>query len=234
MKSFKIIQIILSTTLLFLTACEDSELNFKEQVIPVVQAYLYSKDPVDDIRLTKMINYAMSDTMTISINDANIIIRSEGEIYELVASEGDSGYYFYPGDDLVVAPNKKFELEFEYHGEKISAETVVPDTPPQANISEEVLYMDQVNEFGDMMYAEWPDPIEITWENPNNDYYFFMIENVEENPDDIITFEMNFRGRFFFRSQPTNADYYTIQTRTLTQFGRYRVKIYVDRGAIIC
>ena len=221
---------VLTIPLLFMiNGCEESELVPEEKML-VVQAYLYTGEPVDDIRVTWLNSFANEDSVCQPVNNAEVTISSNDQVYELELFPGDSGYYYYPGN-LPVISGEEYSLEVKVNQEEITASTIVPAKPPYAEISNNVIYMKQVESFFDMREVERPDPIDITWDNPDQEYYFFVVENLEEDPEFVFSFmeeEEGFFGRrgFYMITEPTQLDFYQIQPMNLTYFGRYVVRFF--------
>jgi len=221
---------VLTIPLLFMiNGCEESELVPEEEML-VVQAYLYTGEPVDDIRVTWLNSFANEDSVCQPVNNAEVTISSNDQVFELELFPGDSGYYYYPGN-LPVICGEEYSLEVKVNQEEITATTIVPAKPPYAEISNNVIYMKQVESFFDMREVERPDPIDITWDNPEQEYYFFVIDNLEGNPELILPFmeEEEFPSRkfkFSMTTEPTQLDFYQIQPRSLIYFGKYMVRFF--------
>jgi len=87
--------LILSLAILILVACtEDSPVSPESDLI-VVRGYIYAGEPVNDIQLTGTLELGSEETKAPPINDATVSLLKDGQQYELVLSEGDSGYYHY-------------------------------------------------------------------------------------------------------------------------------------------
>jgi hypothetical protein len=122
--------------------CEESSPLLPEAEQVVVRAYLYANEPVTDIQLTTTYAITSEDTAGVPINDAAVSLEKNGQIYPLVSTPGDSGYYHYAGNDLEVSIGDKFKMVVEYHGEAITGETVIPTPPRNINISADRLVID--------------------------------------------------------------------------------------------
>jgi hypothetical protein len=78
---------------------------------------------------------------------------------------------------------------------------------------------------------EFPDPIELSWDNPSGNYYFFRIENSEDNPGSIRPDPPDDGpfswGGFVFQmvTRPVNGESYRIDKRDLTHYGTHRIKV---------
>jgi len=221
--------VLIIPLLFMINGCEEIEWVPEEDKV-VIEAYLYTGEPVDDIRITWMNSYASEDSICLPVNNAEVTILSNDQVYELELFPGDSGYYYYPGN-LPVISGEEYSLEVKVNQEEITASTIVPAKPPDAEISDNIIYMKQVESFYDMRGMEWPDPVDITWDNPEQEYYFFVINNLEETPELILPFmeEEEFSGRkfkFSMTTKPTQLDFYQIQPRSLTYFGQHMIRFF--------
>ncbi len=203
-------------------ACDDDPAGVSEEDLVVVQAYLYSGEPVTDVRVTFAIPLSSSASSATPINDASVRLIREGLTYDLVPS-GSDGYYQYPGDDLIVAADDVFRLEVTYQGDMASGETVVPRPPEDVNVSGDVLY---VPEFGRGMNLSF-DSLAVTWTNPEELFHYVVIENLDENAEAIFPDRIQRRmGGFRFVTLPTRDESYAINFRVLETLGPHRAKVY--------
>lgn len=194
----------------------------------VVEAFLFAGEPVDDIQLTQVLSFDSESTEPVYINDALVTLYRDDEMFGLIPAEGDSGFYHYPGDDLEIEIGETYSLEIEYLGEIVSAETTVPAPPAGVASSEEVLEIAPINQISDIGNIREIPQVEITWENPDADYYYVLVENIEENPSSINNSGFDFGGRanFFEVSEPVQEDFHIIQPNVLPQYGTYRVQVF--------
>lgn len=228
MKDIILIMISISIAALFAGCTKDYPLVPDSDLV-VVQAYLYANEPVRDIRLTSTLPLDADTTKAPPINDASITLIKDGQRYNLIPSPGDSGYYHYPGEDLRVAENDRFELEIDYRDRLISAQTVVPQAPAGLSLSgTKVTVPDFSGGFG------FPDrslmdslAVEVFWENRDQSLFFIVLDNVDENPVEIDPgFGGGFRLPIRFISQPLNRESFRLNFRMFTHLGRHRLKLY--------
>ena len=222
-----IIYILLLSFLFHACTDESEEIPFVNTAIVV--GYLYAGEPVQHIKVSSLIPFNADSTEEFYINDAEIDIINNGKSYRLTLSEGDSGYYHYPGEDLEILVGETYEFRMNYYGEEITAQTTVPQIPEGLAISTSDIYIEPIYEFYDLRNRDIGD-VNITWENDNGDYYYLLIDNVEDNPSpiDVNGILEGFMGgkNFSFITQPTQLDIYRIRGMTLQQYGTHRVKLY--------
>lgn len=213
-----------------LAACEEESISTIDTETPVVTSYLYAGQSLDSLHVSLSFSYARVDTTLITLNDLDITILANDQSYPLF-NIGE-GYYNNPG--LMIEDGKNYELSFDYDGENISSSTFVPEKR-EATLSNTTLELEKITNTGGFPgggggFTE-VDPIEITWTNTENEYYYVLIENMEENPEYVNDFlaemEGNFGRRFSLITEPRITDFHSINPRReITQFGTHRVIVF--------
>ncbi len=216
----KTIKLVMPLLIGMLLSCTEESPFIPDNEMVVVQAYLYADEAVRDIRLTSTLPIDADTSKAPPINDADVTLIKDGKRYLLSASPGDSGYYHYEGDDLTVNSGDLFKIEVNYKDEVITAETTVPDAPQGMVLSDTVLSIPDY-----YRPIEMTEEITLTWSNDDAQLYYVVVENIDENPEEILTF-MPSRGGKRMISLPTNRDYYTINFRTVSYRGRHRIRLY--------
>lgn len=222
--------LLLAASMAF-NACTSDEGEILDTQTAVVQGYLYAGQPVDSLRITQSYAYIRQDSTLLTLDDLQIQISDGTNTYPLLST--GEGYYMQP--DLVIASGKNYTLQFNWNNQTVSAQTYVPEQR-EAEVSAAEVYMTKITSGSGFNPGnlENTDPVEITWENPEGEYYYVVIKNLEESPEYINDFlaerEQNFPGgfrRFIFIGRPQISSRYTIDPRReLTQFGRYAVIVY--------
>ena len=97
------------------SSCEDISDFDPGESKPVVEAFLYEGESVDDIYLKKTspLNTPTKSDPEI-ISDAIITISSDGQDFILSPLKGHPGRYAYDGNDLSVNIGNEYFLTFEY------------------------------------------------------------------------------------------------------------------------
>jgi hypothetical protein len=217
--------------LLLLGSCFSPELEFEDQYLVVVEAYLYSGSDLAEIRLTSMISFGNDSTGGEGIDDAVVTLSNRNGSWILQNNPGDSGRY-YPAETIQVEPGDTFSILIEANDEILRSRTVVPQVPPQISLSAGSIYIPRIEDPAEQWSVEFPDPIELTWDNPAMNYYFFKIENIQDNPESIMPDppdDLPFaRGGFVFQliTRPVNGELYSINMRDLTHFGTHRIIVF--------
>ncbi|MCB0649225.1 MAG: DUF4249 family protein [Saprospiraceae bacterium] len=198
----------------------------------VVAGYLFSGQAIDSIRITKTISYSGEgnleyiDGLNITINDGHqdVVLESIGE-----------GYY--RNLNYIVKPETVYSMKFDYDGKEISAQTYV-QAPIDIHLSKETVALERIEFSGGFPGGGFPggsqgeEVVDITWTNSNNDYYYVIVKNIEEDPDYVNDLFEQFansdiRPDRFFRTEPDIMDFYSINSRRELQiFGTYEIIVY--------
>lgn len=203
----------------------------------IVQAYLYADSPVDDIRLTQPLPFQVPEDSTAPpINDAQVFITHNGERYELALSAGDSGYYHYIGDKLEIKEGETYGLEFEHRGTLVSAVTQVPTSPKNLNISHQEVTVAPITSPMQAQSLQSIPPFELEWDLEQEAFFYALVENMTEDPEDIIQIQTNGNGprpgggrvrqRFRLISEPFEESTYSVPIQTVLQYGDYMAIVY--------
>ena len=215
--------IIIILILFVLTSCERQDEITIDTDIPVLEAYLLPGKGIENIKLTKLIPYSTEDDVVLeTINDAEIKIISNNQVYNLMQSKIESGYYYYADSSLLINEDTEYKIEFSYNERLVSASTISPTKPANFKISDSKIYMDRIVEGSTPTFSS--ETYEIIWDNPDEKYYYLSIELMESNPDPI---------NYNYDEEPENTlsnlmqiDVYNLTSRAIRFFGTYRVVLY--------
>lgn len=224
----KTIKLTLGIGLIIGGACEEVPEFNEGETAPVVQAYLYAGEPVDDVRLTELVPFISEAEEVPVITEANIAILANGNRYPLSAVPDSAGLYYYPGEDLTIETGRSYQLELTHQDKLVTAETIVPPAPQAVAISQDDIAVPQIITRQDLRLIrdQFTQTIDITWDNDAGDYYYVLIENLEENPAAIDVNE-SLPRRFSFISQPTQNNAFPLRLFVhYQQYGRHRVRLY--------
>lgn len=214
----------------FLTGCFESELEFEDQFEPVVEAYLYVDKAVENIKLSNMISFGSDSSGGEMITDAIISLENDMSTWTMIHDDSVPGSY-YLLESPVFSAGDSLKLTVELDEEILTASTVVPGNPPAVRKSSSSIYIPKVDDPRDFKGIEMPDPLELSWDNPEGKYYFLHIQNIESNPISIMPEvpdgmpEGRGPGGFAFEivTEPTNDPYYDIDPMMLRYYGTHRV-----------
>ena len=222
------LMVILFAILISLAGCEKIEMSSELNINLVLNAYLYEDEPVTSIGLSETLPFTSSDTVFPLISDANISIQWQDQDFPLLPSDS-AGFYHCPDSNLKIIAGEKYDIEI-FHGEDVlTSETTVPQKPDSMRLSVSSIQIDPDLTPREMRLAGIAD-IEVTWSNQDGDYFYVLVENIEENPGDI---EFGFSGsggkfqNFRFLSAPFITDTYVIRVfLSVQQYGTHRVKLF--------
>ncbi len=218
--------IFIFTILLLAAACEQETITSLETNTAVVDAYLYAGQPVDSIQITQSFSYARPEEGLITLDDLVVNLFDGEKNYTLT----NSGNGFYRSEDLIIEAGRSYSLDFQFNGETVSAETFIPSVR-NAEISNDRIDMEKVSAgFGANPSFFSLEPIEVSWNNPERDHYYVVVENIEDDPEyvnEIFADPDNPRRRFQIITEPEVTDFYTVDPRReITQFGTHQVIIF--------
>lgn len=214
--------ICICIVIILFPSCEDNTMEDFETESIVVQSYLFAENSLDSFYVAEAISYVDTSDEVTTINDLSVKVSDGMEDYFLQSI----GNGYYQNLDLIIQSGKTYSMEFDHEGVVISAETYVPEkkdvTISLSQISIEKVYA------GVMMPPTQTDPITVSWENNEGEYYYVIVENIETDPEYInenfanLTME---RPRIITEPQIV-ADYNVDTRRDIQFFGTYQVVVY--------
>lgn len=225
MNHIKLYKTILFLSTFFFTSCEQESISTTVSQTAVLTGYLYAGQTCDSIRIIQSISYGAEDSI-VSLDNLYVTLNDGNNNYELT-SEGE-GYY--KNANLLIQSGESYTIQFEHKDEIVSATTFIP-WKKDAAISDTIIKMEKI-EAGTFppIGENMAEAIEISWDNSEGDYYYIVVQNIENNPEYINDFFANQDGffrNFRFTSEPQISDYYNIDpNREIRQFGTHRVIVF--------
>lgn len=231
MKKYNTLYFLLLVTIFF--SCKEENLNVIAENQFVVEAFLYAGEPINDIRIKTTYSLSSDEDLSVPINNAEVTLIKNGERFDLISSN-DDGFYNYPGNDLIVETDDVFQLEIMHDGILASAQTTVPTPTTGLELSTDTLFVPilPISSGMEAIVMAIQDflsnsVIDATWNNPNEDLYFMVVESVSDTLDPIFpTQVIDALARFRFVSEPTDESSLSFLAGTLESFGTYSVKVY--------
>ena len=124
------------------SSCEDISDFDPGESKPVVEAFIYEGESVDDIYLKKTVPFNNeSKSGSEIISDAIITISGNGQDFILTPVIDQPGRYIYDGNDLSVNIGENYQLTFEYDDRIISSTTTIPSEPEGTDISPQSIFI---------------------------------------------------------------------------------------------
>lgn len=211
--------IFLIAFLLGLCSCEQNSLTPTFQDLPVVEGYLKAGETIT-FKISRQVATDASATHSQDNLDALNPLLQEGETTLPVLAQGNGVYT----SSRTVEEGKTYTLSFTYNQKTVRAKTLVPSIPQN--------YRQSVTEIKGFSFGNTgggfptiPDPIKLTWDNTQNEYYVVVAENVETNPEAINSGQSELPARIF-RNQPTQANNYEIRAMQFSYYGKHHLKLY--------
>ncbi len=186
---------------------------------PVIESYLLPAGPVRVV-ISRQIPFSMSATF--SSDDINALDIALGDGTSTVQPNA-IGNGTYVDSTLNVTEGGSYTLSFLYNGKAVSATTSVLSAPTGfACSASELLVPPQVQ---GPPQGDLPEPLLLSWNNPDASYYFMVVQNVEAEPLPI-TEGTEGRDPKPFMSAPTNSNNAQIRALDFQYYGVHRVVLF--------
>lgn len=192
----------------------------------VIEAFLYENQVVKNVEVSWMIPLVSDEDTDYTVSEAEVFLyTSEGETYKLSYSEEENSY---GNDALVVSHDVTYELEVHYQGQSVYSETILPQKPEGLNVSSDTLYVAQITDPADLM-DRLNEGVIVSWKNEEGRPFFVQVDNIEDTGN-IVNINGPGGGgppeRFQLVTQPTVSNSYLLDTRTMEDYGLYRIVLY--------
>ena len=177
---------------LFLVSCtQEFSLNPNSNQLVVVEGFLYSGEPVDDIRLISTLSLSGADSAGKVITTARVTLYRNDTPYELSLRDKKEGRYAYDGDDLEVNPGDHFLLEINIADLKVTAETTVPKPPRLHSIDNNRLVIPEIDpaEVTDSLKQQLDlVAVPVFWDRvlDSKEFYYARINNTDEHAKPLL------------------------------------------------
>jgi hypothetical protein len=225
-------KIIYALCIIIYSSCEDVSDFDPGESKPVVEAFIYQGESVDDIYLKKTVPFnTESKSGSEIISDAIITISWNGQNFILTTVIDHPGRYIYDGNDLSVNIGENYQLTFEYDDRIISSTTTIPSEPEGTDISPQSIFINEINSLVDLrdFRESFQKTINVTWNNNDGSYYYLVVENIENNPESIDPTDVlgGLGINFEFTTTPTQENVLSLRPLIhYTQYGTHKVTIY--------
>ena len=159
----------------------------------------------------------------ITLDDLKVTISGGNTEFDLISI----GNGFYQNANHIIKAGANYQLEIERGDNIISAETYVPENNA-ASISKSQVELTKIEAgvfpSGGIVI---PDPVEVTWNNNDGDYYYVLVKNIETDPEYVNENIAQFEGQLQFITEPQISNIYVIRAqRDLMQFGTYQIIVF--------
>jgi hypothetical protein len=174
---------------------------------------------VRQVPFSSVVNYSTDD-----INALSIIITHNNTSNSMTPS----GEGVYVDNSTTITSGERYDLSFTYNSKAVSAYTYVPSTPEnftQSATSIAIPSFDFSGGFPSSM-PTMPDPVTLTWDNPDASYYIVVIENMAATLSPIRDFGDNAPPGNIFRKPPTTASGLEIRSNEFQYYGKHRLILF--------
>lgn len=208
--------------LLGFSACtKDDNENSTVVARPVIESYLLAGDTAN-VKITYYVaDIDVSVEESVDIETLEVfIIHNESEY--LLSYVGNNVYQD-TGFVIDIIEDQYYELFIPFGDADISAITYVQPKPQNADLSASSISIPEF-EFGSGSMPEFPDPVEITWDNSDNSYYLIVTECIENDPEPIN--DDDDRPELAFLSEPVSTNYLLIRPMEFQYYGYHNIILY--------
>lgn len=213
------------TFTLILLACQSCK---KEEVTeftdtPIIESYL---KPGDHPKVTISRQIPFSSDVSYSsddIDNLSVQITINNSITHTLQPTGNGQYI---DNSYTMAVGDSYNLSFPFNSKNATAYTYIPTNPANVTQSATEIYIERMDSTSGPPTGNMPDPVEITWDNPDGSYYLVVVECVETVLDPIRDFGDDGPPSNIFRKQPSNGSSEEIRAMEFQYYGTHRITIY--------
>lgn len=212
----------LSPILIFISilSCEDINLQTADTNVAVVESYIHPGAPIE-ITIKKQLVFNVEDTTSAYLNDLEVYVLDNEDTYLLTNTE--DGKYVNP--QLQIKSGTDYTLTFNYNNKQVKATTTVPSKPEAFAISASSIEVVSMSGFGPGSgLSERPDPVEISYNNPDDHYHIIVVECIESSLQ-LINSSTD-RPTRSFRSRPEQGSLQMLDPMQFTYYGTHQIILY--------
>jgi len=223
MKKHMKIMLPLFFLFIIITGCEKKE-NREFTDSPIIESYL---EPDNYIKVSVTRQIPFSTDVEYSADDINnlvITVICNNETHLLTPL----GEGIYIDSSFIATEGTTYNLSFTYNSKNVSAFTYIPSKPQNMTQSTTEISLERMDSTSGPPSGgvTMPDPIEITWDNPDGSYYLVLVENIETTLDPIRDFGDIEPPGNRFRKSPTNSLSEELRPNDFQYFGTHRIILY--------
>jgi len=211
--------LILALIIITISACQKLNLQVADTDVAVIECYISPDNPVS-LKIFQQLIFESEDTTVNYLNDLTVRIKYNDQWYNL--SNDSDGIYI--SNEIPLIVSGEYELEIVYNEKTITAITTIPSKPEGFTASDDTIKVVDYDESPPEPGADEPDPITLSWDNDNSDYYLLVVENIEDDP--VLINDTTDRPAMIFRSEPTQDYTQDINSRSFMYYGLHRIILY--------
>jgi hypothetical protein len=197
---------------MFTVACTKEDDGIAGINKAVVESYLAPGQPVS-VKITKEIEYGVDD-INQPLDNLTVTVTNNAITYALI----NAGNGIYTSSVIPINVGETYQLNFDYNNVQVSATTVIPSKP--VNFTQSATTITVPVSFPP---TSFPDPIKLSWNNPDLDYHLAVVSNIEANP---VLINSTGQGRPVFRTQPSQSTTQDLTFQQFTYYGNHRIVLF--------
>jgi hypothetical protein len=217
----KIFKYILFIPLVLAVSCKKDRISeFTD--FPIIEAYLVPGDSAR-VKISRQVPFTSGVSYSEDNSDSLFItIDCDNQTY-ILTPVGDGTYV---GKNLLPEAGKIYHLAFRFNSKEVKAYTQIPEVPLNFTQSDTSMVIEHQDSTTGPPSGGMPDPLELTWDNPDNSYYIVVIENIESTLDPIRDFGDETPPGNRFRKSPTKSSGLQIGSMEFQYYGTHRLILY--------
>lgn len=184
----------------------------------VVESFLQPGLPAV-VKISKEIPFDGDSTQNYYLQGLNVIIKYQGQSFKL--TNDSLGYY--SSRAFPILAGKDYTLSFTYNGFEVSAIATIPERPVNIKSSATSMTIPVWSGGFGSSRPVFPEPIQVNWDNPLNDYHYVVIKNLDTSSAQI---EGGFRQGRYFTSSPDQSNSINISFNRFRYYGRNLILVY--------
>jgi hypothetical protein len=185
----------------------------------VVEGYVFADRKIR-INISKQIGFNSGDTAVQFIDSLQIILSSNS-CSEVMVGLG-SGVY--ESLNLIALENENYSISLSYRDKLVTSKTTIPQKPSGFTMSSSSITISPFTP-GSGNPPSHPNPIQLSWNNPNNEYFLIVVESLAINP--IAIFDTSqFRPQRRFINNPVQTNYFELNMQSFSYYGSHRVILF--------
>ncbi|QGY44633.1 DUF4249 family protein [Maribellus comscasis] len=216
---------IIPFALLVLFACENEDELEETITQQVVEAYLYNGSSDLDIKLSEITPFEdLGSEEETLISAAEVYVTIDGADFILQEKSDMPGHYSFSDSGITIQSEQEISFLFVQGQEEVTAETTVPQKPQNVQLSESEKYIEQITSLMDLTQLA-DATVEISWDNPDNSYYYVSVKNITDNPKTIDPNDYipDVDG---INTPPLPTSFSILWLNELSDYGTYEIIVY--------
>src|ERR1035437_8527609 len=165
----KIPTILFLMVIILITSCKKKEVSEFTDT-PIIESYLEPGNYLN-VKISRQIPFSSNVSYSSDdINNLNVQVTSNNSTHTL----HPLGNGKYIDSSVTVSEGANYNLSFQFNSKNIKAYTDVPSKPASVTQSVTDISIHKMDSASGPPTGTQPDPVKITWSNPDNSYYLII------------------------------------------------------------